>query len=70
MSERSKRMIEEYLKNIDELDQDLAVREIAATRLWETGDSKNQAIAEEIWKLLGTSEEEVEELKRNYVPKK
>lgn len=57
---------------IDEhgVDPDVPVREIAAARLWKTGDPENQAAAEEIWKKVGTPKSGVSELKKDYDPNK
>lgn len=70
MSEISEKMIQDYLNGLDEPDTDSSVRETAAGRLWQTGDPESQAVAERIWKLLGTSPEEIEIIKQHFSPKK
>lgn len=68
MSETSEKMIKEYFDRIGGSDADTSVREVAAGRLWITGDPVNQIAAEDIWKKVGTSSSIIKEMKEDYAP--
>lgn len=52
----AKKLIENY-QQLEPQESDYSAREVAAARLYWTGDKENMRVANAIWKLLGTSVE-------------
>lgn len=68
MSGETEKKIKDYLEETDGPDSDDSVREVAAGKLWQTGNPQNQAAAEAIWNELGLNKLEIAGLKEDWTP--
>ncbi|WKZ25388.1 MAG: hypothetical protein QY322_03295 [bacterium] len=62
MSDASIELIEKH-ERLEPHESDNKTREVAAARLWVTGDDLNMRIAEKIWKETGTLQPSIQSLK-------